>query len=74
MESEALVDTLPAREKRVEVRTVLNTLFEVGTKRLVVKLAERLSAVKAETVGYTLAKVKYQVVVNKLSAASRGRI
>ena len=41
---------------------------------MVHKLADRLSIVKDETIGYTLAKVKYQAVVNKLSAARRGKI
>ena len=41
---------------------------------LVDRLADRLSWVKVETVGYTLAKVKYQYVLNKLSAARKGKI
>ena len=41
---------------------------------MVDKLADRLSIEKAKTMGYTLAKVKYQGVVNKMSVASRGNI
>ena len=46
----------------------------MGRKILIDTLADRLSVVKVETVGYTLAKIKYQEVVNKLSAASKGKI
>ena len=46
----------------------------MGSKILIDTLADRLSVVKVETVGYTLAKVKYQEMVNKLSAASKGKI
>ena len=46
----------------------------MGSKILVDTLADRLSVVKVETVGYTLAKIKYQEMVNKLSAASKGKI
>ena len=46
----------------------------MGSKILIDTLADRLSVVKVETVGYTLAKIKYQEVVNKLSAASKGKI
>ena len=46
----------------------------MGSKMLVDTLADRLSVVKVETVGYTLAKVKYQDVLNKLSAARKGKI
>ena len=49
-------------------------MFEIRSKIVVETLANRLSVVKVETVGYTLAKVKYQEVVNKLSAASKGKI
>ena len=46
----------------------------MGRKILIDTLADRLSVVKVETVGYTLAKVKYQHVLNKLSAARKGKI
>ena len=46
----------------------------MGSKILIDTLADRLSVVKVETVGYTLAKIKYQEMVNKLSAASKGKI
>ena len=46
----------------------------MGSKILIDTLADRLSVVKVETVGYTLTKVKYQEVLNKLSAASKGKI
>ena len=41
---------------------------------MVDKLADRVSIEKAKKIGYTLAKVKYQAVVNKMSVASRGNI
>ena len=43
-------------------------MFEVGAKTLVDTLADMLAVGKVETVGYTLAKVKYRAVVKKLSA------
>ena len=46
----------------------------MGSKILIDTLADRLSVVKVETVGYTLTKVKYQEVLNKLSLASKGKI
>ena len=49
-------------------------MFVAGTKTLVDTLAGRLSVVKVDEVGFTLAKVKYQAVINKLSASSKGNI
>ena len=43
-------------------------MFEVGAKTLVDTLAERLAVVKVETVRCTLAKVRWQALVSKLSA------
>ena len=40
----------------------------MGAKALVDTLAERLAVVKVETVRCRLAKVRWQAVVNKLSA------
>ena len=69
MDFQALVDTLSKRKKRLEVKTLYNTLFEVGTKTLVEKvsmvktkalvdtLAYRVKDFEVQALCYTLAKV-----------------
>ena len=43
-------------------------MFEVGAKTLVDTPVEKLAVVKVETVRCTLAKVRWQALINKLSA------
>ena len=49
-------------------RDTLEHVFRGRARTLVDTLADRLGVVKVETVGYTLAEVNCQALVNKLSS------